>query len=143
DNLPAGNYTVTITPPSGYTLTTPNPKSTTTTISNPTDLTLDFGLRPSGSIGDFVWNDLNGNGLQDVGEPGIPGVTVTLSNGASTTTDATGHYGFANLPAATYTVTVGTPSGYTPTTSNVGPDRNVDSNGSGTSVTVSGGTDNS
>ncbi|SDM68334.1 hypothetical protein SAMN05660860_03009, partial [Geoalkalibacter ferrihydriticus] len=31
-----------------------------------------------GSIGDFVWNDLNQNGLQDAGEPGISGVTVNL-----------------------------------------------------------------
>lgn len=30
------------------------------------------------SIGDFVWNDLNNNGIQDEGEPGIDGVTVKL-----------------------------------------------------------------
>ena len=31
-----------------------------------------------GTIGNFVWNDLNGNGVQDPGEPGIAGVTVRL-----------------------------------------------------------------
>ena len=29
-------------------------------------------------FGDFVWADLNLNGIQDAGEPGIPGVTVNL-----------------------------------------------------------------
>lgn len=29
-------------------------------------------------FGDFVWSDLNANGIQDVGEPGIAGVTVNL-----------------------------------------------------------------
>jgi serine-aspartate repeat-containing protein C/D/E len=29
-------------------------------------------------IGDRVWSDLNGNGIQDPGEPGIAGVTVSL-----------------------------------------------------------------
>jgi hypothetical protein len=80
------------------------------------------------SIGDFVWEDLNGNGVQDAGEPGIAGVTVTLtgfsgSNSitAHTTTDATGHYLFTE-PAGTYTVTVdgsnfasGALAGYTAT----------------------------
>lgn len=30
------------------------------------------------SIGDFVWHDLNENGVQDAGEPGINGVTVEV-----------------------------------------------------------------
>ncbi|MCY7298938.1 MAG: choice-of-anchor E domain-containing protein, partial [Ilumatobacteraceae bacterium] len=29
------------------------------------------------SVGNFVWSDSNGNGIQDGGEPGIAGVTVT------------------------------------------------------------------
>ncbi len=31
------------------------------------------------SIGDTVWLDVNGDGVQDAGEPGIPGVTVELT----------------------------------------------------------------
>src|SRR5262249_46637541 len=34
------------------------------------------------AIGDFVWNDRNGNGIQGPGEPGLPGVTIRLLNGA-------------------------------------------------------------
>ncbi|MBT8198105.1 MAG: hypothetical protein KJO84_06345, partial [Acidimicrobiia bacterium] len=62
-----------------------------------------------GSIGDFVWLDSNGDGVQDAGEPGIPGVTVTLSGDADATavTDANGLYGFADLAAGEYTATVG------------------------------------
>ena len=44
----------------------------------------------------FVWNDTNGNGIQDVGENGIPEVKVQLSDGvdvvAEAYTDSTGGY---------------------------------------------------
>lgn len=44
------------------------------------DLTLDFdaGLYRPGSISNFVWNDNNGNGIQDAGESGASGVKITL-----------------------------------------------------------------
>lgn len=93
------------------------------------------------TIGDFVWNDLNGNGIQDSGEPGIAGVTVSLSNGATTTTSAAGAYSFPNLAPGTYTVTVATPAGYLASPTGAGTP-STDSDGSGTSVTVSGGTNN-
>jgi hypothetical protein len=60
------------------------------------------------SVGDTVWNDTNGNGKQDSGEPGIPEITVTLggdSNGTKTT-DANGKYLFGGLDPGSYTVTV-------------------------------------
>ncbi|HKN51673.1 MAG TPA: SdrD B-like domain-containing protein [Amycolatopsis sp.] len=73
------------------------------------DLTLDLGLiPPANRLGDFVWADTNKNGVQDTGEPGVPGVTVTLKNGtttvATTTTGADGKYLFDNLDDGTYTV---------------------------------------
>ena len=40
------------------------------------------GPRPA-SLGDFVWNDGNGNGLQDPGESGIGGLLVTLTGGGA------------------------------------------------------------
>jgi hypothetical protein len=72
-----------------------------------TNITYDFGFYPvpTGSIGDRVWGDANGNGIQDVGETGgITGVTVQLKNAAgtviaTTTTGANGAYLFSNLPA--------------------------------------------
>jgi hypothetical protein len=84
-------------------------------------------------VGDFVWNDLNGNGIQDGGEAGYAGVTVKLlgSDGttvlATTTTNASGNYSFTNLPAGTYYVQFVAPSGTTFTTANVGADDTKDS----------------
>src|SRR5205807_109436 len=65
------------------------------------------------TIGDFVWQDANGNGIQNSGEAGIKGVTLTLTgtdhNGVPVTdhatTDSTGHYLFTEI-AGTYIVTV-------------------------------------
>lgn len=74
--------------------------------------TLDFPYVAAGAVGDLVWDDINHNGVQDAGEPGIAGVTIqaqycdTLSGSCSntytydTTTDSQGHYMFSGLPAA-------------------------------------------
>jgi SdrD B-like domain len=99
------------------------------------NLTVDFGFKGIGSIGDFVFVDSNGNGIQDGGELGISGATVTLTypdgSTITTTTDGNGLYSFTNLaptePGQSYTVAFTTPSGYTPTTSNVGGNDAVDS----------------
>src|SRR5262249_30535082 len=69
------------------------------------------------SLGDFVWRDINANGIQDAGEPGIAGVTVQLiGNGTrTTTTDANGYYSFdtSALPSGSYWVQLGSiPAGY-------------------------------
>ncbi len=82
-------------------------------------LTADFGYGGSGSIGDFVWWDLDGDGVQDSGEPGIPGVDVEVvwagADGVLDTaddvtytaaTDAAGGYLVDNLPDGLYRVTV-------------------------------------
>ena len=58
---------------------------------------------PQASIGDRVWEDLNEDGVQDEGEPGILGITVELydCNGnpvATTTTIADGMYSFTVAP---------------------------------------------
>ena len=73
----------------------------------------DFGYIQGASIGNFVWDDLNGDGLQ-LGEAGIGGVRIVLSgldiNGNSrtmnTVTATNGSYQFAGLIAGTYTITV-------------------------------------
>ena len=65
------------------------------------------------TIGDFVWNDVNANGIQNAGEAGINGVTLTLSGTDGTgqsvtdhaTTSGNGAYLFTEAPG-TYTVTV-------------------------------------
>ena len=47
------------------------------------DRSFDFGFVPVFEIGDFVWSDVDGDGVQDAGEPGIAGVTVTLEDVAT------------------------------------------------------------
>ena len=69
------------------------------------------------AIGDFVWLDLDGDGVQDAGEPGMAGVTVHLLDGngsqlASAATDANGHYQFDQLSAGDYMVEFVLPDGY-------------------------------
>jgi len=55
-------------------------------------------------IGNRVWNDTNGNGIQDATEPGIGNVTVTLRTNAGVVvstalTDVDGNYLFSNRSA--------------------------------------------
>ncbi|VTS33643.1 Serine-aspartate repeat-containing protein D precursor [Streptococcus pseudoporcinus] len=93
------------------------------------------------TIGDTVWEDTNHNGIQDPGEPGISGVTVTLTNPdgstKTTSTDSNGHYGFTDLVDGDYTVTFETPKGDKPTVANTGDDTK-DSDGQVVKVTVAG-----
>jgi hypothetical protein len=93
----------------------------------------------SGSIGDLVWRDADGNGIQGNSESGWSGVTVRLRscNGAvvkSTTTDAGGGYNFGNLGSGKYQVEVVVPTGAKFSPRNAGNDgsRNSDADpGSG------------
>lgn len=143
---PNQSYLVTFTLPDGLAFTTPDQAGNdaadsdaptngqvTVNLGATDDYTIDAGLielPPPSSllvIGDFVWEDLNSNGQQDVGEPGIPALPVTLTwpNGTTvvTITNGTGFYSFTQLlPNTTYTVHFGTPVGYTPTTPNTGAD---------------------
>lgn len=101
------------------------------------DDTVDFGYQPvgTGSIGDYVWNDADADGIQDSGESGIANITVTLyedSNGdgtidsgdapvATTTTDSSGNYSFTALPAGDYIVNVDEADTDLPTDANSDP----------------------
>ncbi len=60
-------------------------------------------------IGEFVWNDVDRNGLQDAAEPGVPGAKVTLKDASgkalgTVTTDAGGKYRFAKLKDGIYQI---------------------------------------
>ncbi|WP_235299793.1 SdrD B-like domain-containing protein, partial [Portibacter marinus] len=80
-----------------------------TLVSGQTNDDLDAGLYEPASIGDFVWLDEDGDGVQDDGEEGVEGVTVNLKdeNGnviASTTTGSDGSYEFTGLTPGDYSV---------------------------------------
>jgi hypothetical protein len=102
----------------------------------------------TGEIGDFVWDDADGDGLQDAGEVGIAGVTVNLKDGAgviiaTTVTDANGLYLFSGLCAGDYEVMVDettVPAGWTQTPTLVGADPTIDNNPNPFAVTLPGPT---
>ncbi len=77
---------------------------------NPDGLPCTIGLAPKGSIAGTKFNDLNGDGIRQAGEPGINGWTITLTNdsgGVTTQTTAPspdGSYNFTNLTDGNYTV---------------------------------------
>ncbi len=88
----------------------------------------DFGYQPTGVIGDTIWLDSNGDGVQDPDEGPIPFVNVWLCATDSpcdastavltTTTDADGYYSFSNIDAGTWYVAVDVttlPAGLSPT----------------------------
>jgi protocatechuate 3,4-dioxygenase beta subunit len=117
------------------------------------DPNVDGGLIPYVSVGDYVWLDVNRDGLQDATDVALAGVTLTITNldgsavtnvkgqaVTTTTTDAQGKYLFDFLPLGQYIVTVTAPDGYEPTTPGVGDDRAVDSStGSATSMVLNAG----
>ncbi len=100
------------------------------------------GPSPLGSLGDFVWEDANKNGIQDDGtDSGIPGVTVNLLapgvDGVcgtgdeltlnTTTTDTDGSYQFTDLDSGQYCIEFVPPDGYDITTRNQGGNDAIDS----------------
>jgi hypothetical protein len=85
----------------------------------------------SGGVCGFVFNDTNGNGIQDAGETGIEGAKVFLMVGSDTLTTETNTEGFYffEVPPGTYPTLVQIPVGTTPSPANVGGDDTVDSDG--------------
>jgi len=91
---------------------------------------------PSGGavITGFIWNDVNNNGIQDAGEPGIAGVSVSLGT-ATTSTDANGFYSLTYTGAGACELAVQIPNGGSPSPTNAGTDDAVDSDGARDTVT--------
>lgn len=86
---------------------------------------------PYAAIGDYVWEDTDKDGIQEGGEPGIPGVTVNLLDCSdtvldSTTTDADGLYLFI-VPPGDYKIEFIAPSGYDFSPKDQGADDAIDS----------------
>jgi hypothetical protein len=85
------------------------------------------------SVGGFVWNDSDLDGVFDLGEAGSPNVVVDLLNSSgaivgSVTTDADGSYRFFNVKAgATFVLRPQLPSGRVATVRDAGTDDTTDS----------------
>ena len=124
DNLVPGDYIVEFVLPTGYNFspkdqgnddadsdadTSTGKTDTITLTSGENDDTWDAGMYKPASLGDYVWWDLDEDGVQDADEPGLEGVTVTLKDSDGNvvdtdTTDANGAYTFDDLDPGDYTV---------------------------------------
>ena len=158
--LPLGEYRGSVVDPTSGPLAGTKPTEAYTgrhkttadvTIAEATGSVIDvnFGFVKPASLGDYTWMDVNRDGIQDVDEPALPGVTVTLTyedgfavtdaSGnvvTAKTSDANGKYSFENLLPGGYKVSFQAPAGYEATTSDAGTDRALDSNGVTASVTL-------
>ena len=147
-NLTPGDYYVVFTLPVGYSFSpldaggddtvdsdtnTTTGRTTNYTITSGNSInTVDAGMFQDSSIGDFVWDDLDADGIQDAGETGINNVSVELFNAAdvsqgTTTTNAAGAYSFTGLTPADYYVVFTAPAGYNFSPQDVGADDTIDS----------------
>ncbi len=107
-NLATGTYTLSEVAQNGWVQTLPAGGSHSITLKDADISGKDFVNKGNLSISGMKYYDLNGNGVQDKDEPGIPGQTVTLlENGKEITTTTTGNdgsYTFNNLAQGTYTI---------------------------------------
>ncbi|MCW5614304.1 MAG: carboxypeptidase regulatory-like domain-containing protein [Rhodocyclaceae bacterium] len=142
-----GTYSIAVTAPAGFVVTGQNLGGNEATDSDidpatgmsdgdgggggRTNLDLDAGFYETGSIGDRVWVDANGNGVQDAGEVGKAGVTVELYTCVdempgtlvdTKVTDANGNYNFSGLVPGDYIVKFIAADGSVLSTANVGDD---------------------
>jgi type II secretory pathway pseudopilin PulG len=98
--VPCGTYTVVETDSTGWGSTTPNSVDVILASDGQTEV-VTFGDIPAGTFGTIegiVYLDLNGDGIYDVGELGIPDVTVRVVGQDSTVTSGTGHFSFTVAP---------------------------------------------
>ena len=123
DNAPVAAYNGTASKLPQYASNTPVQGNPITVPSGGT-AQADFKLVPApATVKGIVFNDKNGNGTQDNGEPGISGATMQLKpttqgtpTPAAVTTGSDGSYTVTNLAPGTYTIAVSA-SGFAPSTS--------------------------
>ncbi len=146
--LAPGTYIVEFMVPDAYTITaqdagdddtkdsdadpTTGRTATITLTEGDDNQTVDAGVYKPASLGDIVFLDSNGNGIQDADEAGVAGVTVKLLDDQGTeldsqTTDENGAYDFTDLKPGSYIVEFVTTADQTLTTKDTGDDDTKDS----------------
>ncbi len=117
--LAPGTYSIQEIDPTGYISTTPN--TVPVTIGPGEFVEVNFGdVSESGTgfIYGRVFEDLDQNGIRDVGERGMSGIRVFLDTGAFDYSDSSGAFAFS-VSVGNYTVTQIDSTGYASSTSNV------------------------
>ncbi len=111
EGLAPGKYTVEEVVQSGWLQTAPSWPGTFTVnvTAGGTVSGLQFGNFQTITISGDTFNDLNGDGSQEAGEPGLAYWTIQLLNSAgkvvaTTKTNSLGNYSFPNVGPGTYTV---------------------------------------
>ncbi|QYJ77938.1 tandem-95 repeat protein [Shewanella acanthi] len=108
----AGNYRIRNALASGYTQTTKN-----VTVIGASTAAIDIPVRVVSHITVFTFDDLDGDGVFDTGEPSLDGVAINLDGGSAGTTSGGGllSLDFTSSSSGVYTISnVGYPSGYIP-----------------------------
>jgi len=102
-NLSPGDYSVAETLKTDWSNTTP--LSQNVTLISSQNETVYFGNFACATISGVKWEDLNGDGVKDAGEPTLPDWTINLNGTVATdVTDANGEYSFKVCQAGTYTI---------------------------------------
>jgi uncharacterized protein (DUF2141 family) len=115
-----GTYSVEETDPIGFSSTTPNLR--TINVASGGAASANFGDQAAGTVGGVVFEDLNGNGFQETGEPGLGSVEVKLigTHGQrNAVTSGNGSYLFAGVDPGAYTLEETDPAGFSSTTPNL------------------------
>ena len=108
--LAPGAHLVTLTPPAGYHSILPVARTVNVAVG--VTAVVDYPMIEPGVIQGVVFDDVNSNGRQDAGEPGLAGVMVSRSDGPFATTGADGAYRFTGVAAGVYTLAAGVSPGY-------------------------------
>jgi hypothetical protein len=124
NDLAAGSYTVYVSPSAGYRQTYPITGGTRVAVAaNQIISAGKFGVTSTAYLGGTLFNDFNGNGVQNPGEGDLSGWTVyiDLNNdgkrepnepAAVSTTTSSGYWYFRAVAPGIYTIRAVTPTGY-------------------------------
>ena len=127
-DLPAGDYQIVAVIPAGSIATTPNPIPLTLNAGDTID-TADFGIQETATVGDFVFDDTNGDG-DPTGDSGLENITVNAVTvgldgnfgtgddvvAGTDVTDANGAYEIDGLVPGDYQIVAVIPAGSTAST---------------------------
>ncbi len=136
-----GDYTISISDNNGELIglsgtTTPGQNRSLAVTVVAADVTgINFGYNAPGTIGDRIWSDANGDGVQDPGEVGISGVTVELVDRNNMVVDSqvtgpNGDYLFDGVAPELFTVRVVQDAALTGYTQTGDPDATLDNQSS-------------